>query len=431
MTKLEHLLKADRKYLWHPYTSAISPLPTYLVESAKGVRITLSDGQELIDGMASWWCVIHGYNHPELNAAAHSQIEKMSHVMFGGLTHEPAIELAKELNAITPSNLQHIFLADSGSIAVEVGMKMAIQYWQAQGSPNKRKMLSLKGGYHGDTFAAMSVCDPTTGMHQIFSDNVVKQFFTDRPSCRFDQDFDASSLKNLESSFEKHHQELAAITLEPIVQGAGGMWFYHPSYLRRVRELCNEYNVLMIADEIATGFGRTGKLLACHWANIEPDILCLGKALTGGYLSLAATLTTRDIAYGISENGGVFMHGPTFMGNPLACSVALASLRLLSRSNWQQSIGNIEAIMRASLVDSQNLKCVRDMRVLGGIGVIEMEDDIDVAESQRFFIEKGVWVRPFGRLLYIMPPYVIGDEDLSKLCEALVDFAKKTEMKSK
>jgi len=380
--------------------------------------------------MASWWCVIHGYNHPDLNAAAHNQIENVSHVMFGGLTHRPAIELAQELISITPPSLQHIFLADSGSISVEVGMKMAIQFWQAKNQPKKRKMLSLRGGYHGDTFAAMSVCDPITGMHQIFSDAVLKQHFTDRPTCRFDQDLDERSLISLEESFKVYHEELAAITLEPIVQGAGGMWFYHPSYLKRVRELCDEYDVLLIADEIATGFGRTGKLFACHWADIEPDILCVGKALTGGYLSLAATLTTPAIAHGISENGGVFMHGPTFMGNPLACSVALASLKLLAKSNWQQSIQNIESVMRESLSSIRGLTCVKDVRILGGIGVIEMQEPINVAESQRFFIDKGVWVRPFGRLLYIMPPYIISESDLRTLCNALTDFTEVLETRS-
>ena len=430
MTELQRLIEVDRQHLWHPYTSATNPLPTYLVESAKGVRIKLSDGQELIDGMASWWCVIHGYNHPDLNAAAHNQIENVSHVMFGGLTHRPAIELAQELISITPPSLQHIFLADSGSISVEVGMKMAIQFWQAKNQPKKRKMLSLRGGYHGDTFAAMSVCDPITGMHQIFSDAVLKQHFTDRPTCRFDQDFDERSLISLEESFKVYHEELAAITLEPIVQGAGGMWFYHPSYLKKVRELCDEYDVLLIADEIATGFGRTGKLFACHWADIEPDILCVGKALTGGYLSLAATLTTPAIAHGISENGGVFMHGPTFMGNPLACSVALASLKLLAKSNWQQSIQNIESVMRESLSSIRGLTCVKDVRILGGIGVIEMQEPINVAESQRFFIDKGVWVRPFGRLLYIMPPYIISESDLRTLCNALTDFTEVLETRS-
>ena len=422
----------DRQHIWHPYTSATNPLPTQLVESADGVRLTLDNGQQLIDGMASWWSVIHGYNHPRLNEAAKQQIDQVSHVMFGGLTHRPAINLSKKLIEITPKELQHVFLADSGSISVEVAIKMAIQYWQAQNdntkTHNKTKILSLRGGYHGDTFAAMSVCDPDTGMHHLFNDSVSKQVFTERPSCRFDSNtvdnnaFDESSTKELENTIQQNHERLAAVILEPIVQGAGGMWFYHPNYLRRVRELCDEYNLLLIADEIATGFGRTGKLFACEWANITPDILCVGKALTGGYMTLAATLTSKKVAKGISAQGGVFMHGPTFMGNPLACAVANASLSLLLESNWQQTIKQIEAKLRTYLSPAKNSAKVKDVRVLGAIGVIEMKNDVDSAEAQRFFVERGVWVRPFGRLVYIMPPYVISDEDLKTVCEAMVDF---------
>ena len=422
----------DRQHIWHPYTSATNPLSTQLVESADGVRLTLDNGQQLIDGMASWWSVIHGYNHPRLNEAAKQQIDQVSHVMFGGLTHRPAINLSKKLIEITPKELQHVFLADSGSISVEVAIKMAIQYWQAQNdnteTHNKTKILSLRGGYHGDTFAAMSVCDPDTGMHHLFNDSVSKQVFTERPSCRFDSNtidsnaFDESSTKELENTIQQNHERLAAVILEPIVQGAGGMWFYHPNYLRRVRELCDEYNLLLIADEIATGFGRTGKLFACEWANITPDILCVGKALTGGYMTLAATLTSKKVAEGISAQGGVFMHGPTFMGNPLACAVANASLSLLLESNWQQTIKQIEAKLRTYLSPAKNSAKVKDVRVLGAIGVIEMKNDVDSAEAQRFFVERGVWVRPFGRLVYIMPPYVISDEDLKTICEAMVDF---------
>lgn len=422
ITHIETALAFDRTHIWHPYTSATNPLPTQLVESANGVRLTLADGRELIDGMASWWCAIHGYNHPRLNQAAKDQIDKMAHVMFGGITHTPAIELCKTLLAITPSTLEHVFLSDSGSISVEVAMKMAIQYWQAQGQSNKRKMLSLRGGYHGDTFAAMSVCDPDTGMHHLFNDSVIEQHFTHRPNCQFNQDFNEKSTNHLESMFEAHHKSIAAVTLEPIVQGAGGMWFYHPNYLKRVRQLCNEYDVLLIADEIATGFGRTGRMFACEWAEIEPDILCLGKALTGGYMSLAATLTSCNIAEGISAKDGVFMHGPTFMGNPLACAVANENLALLNEGNWKNDIARIQAVLIESLSKAKKNKRVADVRVLGGIGVIEMHDSIDTSHAQQYFVKRGIWVRPFGKLLYIMPPYCINDEDLHRISIAMVAY---------
>ncbi len=420
---LNSQLEFDRDHIWHPYTSATEPLPTQLVTRAEGVCLTLDNNKTLIDGMASWWCAIHGYNHPTLNSAAESQIRDMSHVMFGGLTHTPAIELCKKLISITPNNLQHVFLADSGSISVEVAMKMAIQYWQASNASSKTKMLSLRGGYHGDTFAAMSVCDPETGMHHLFNNSVNKQVFTERPKARFDSKFDPSSLTKLEASFDENHKTLAAIILEPIVQGAGGMWFYHPEYLKRVRELCDHYNVLLIADEIATGFGRTGKMFACEWAEIEPDILCLGKALTGGYLSLAATLTTPKIAHGISQNGGVFMHGPTFMGNPLACAIADASVELLLSSPWETKLLHLEQKMTRLLRPAKDISSVVDVRVLGGIGVIEMSELISVPQAQAFFVEKGVWIRPFGKLIYIMPPYIINDQELSVLCSAMCEYA--------
>ncbi len=418
----ETVLAFDNEHIWHPYTSATQPLPTQLVETASGVRLTLSDGRELIDGMASWWCVIHGYNHPRLNQAAKDQIDKMAHVMFGGITHRPAVELCQSLIEITPEKLQHVFLADSGSISVEVAIKMAVQYWQAKGKPRKSKMLSLRGGYHGDTFAAMSVCDPDTGMHHLFNDTVIQQHFTQRPNCRFDQTFDPASTADLEQSFIQHHHNLAAVILEPVVQGAGGMWFYHPDYLQRVRELCDKFDVLLIADEIATGFGRTGKLFACDWARVEPDIMCLGKALTGGYMSLAATLSSSEIANGISSNGGVFMHGPTFMGNPLACAVANESLNLLINGNWGKSVARIEKILKRELSPASLNNRVSDVRVLGAIGVIQMHDAIDTVDAQAFFVEHGVWVRPFGKLLYVMPPYIINDKDLSKVCKAMVKF---------
>ncbi len=416
-------LDFDRAHIWHPYTSATHPLPTQLVESANGVRLCLADGRELIDGMASWWCAIHGYNHPRLNEAAKAQIDKMSHVMFGGITHQPAIDLCRRLIDITPARLQHVFLADSGSISVEVAMKMAVQYWQAKAKPSKVKMLSLRGGYHGDTFAAMSVCDPDTGMHHLFNNAVIKQLFTERPQCRFNDEFDQASTDDLERMLTKHHHEIAAITLEPIVQGAGGMWFYHPEYLTRVRELCDRFNVLLIADEIATGFGRTGKLFACEWANIEPDILCLGKALTGGYMTLAATLASAEVANGISANGGVFMHGPTFMGNPLACAVANASIDVLFENDWHKNVSRIETKLEKELQNAKALSSVEDVRVLGAIGVIEMKKAIDTVAAQAFFVKRGVWVRPFGKLLYIMPPYSISSEELSMVCLAMIEFA--------
>lgn len=417
------LLNIDKQHIWHPYTSATEPLPTYLVKKASGVRIELADGRQLIDGMASWWCAVHGYNHPALNHAIVEQTEAMAHVMFGGLTHQPAIDLCQRLISLSPAPLQHVFLSDSGSVSVEVAIKMAMQYWNACGKTDKSGLLALRGGYHGDTFAAMSVCDPDTGMHQLFNNTVQQQHFTARPSCRFDADFETQSIQDLEQQIEQHHKKLAAVILEPIVQGAGGMWFYHPNYLKRVRELCDEYDLLLIADEIATGFGRTGKLFACEWADISPDILCVGKALTGGYMSLAATLTTKTVAEGISSQGGVFMHGPTFMGNPLACAVANASLQTLLDQNWQDCIQKLQQQLETELAPARAFDTVQDVRVLGGIGVVEMKEDIDVAKAQAFFVENGVWIRPFGDLLYIMPPYIINENDLSQLCDVMLKAA--------
>ncbi len=417
------LIERDQRYIWHPYSSMNSGYAIFPVKSANGVRITLSDGRELIDGMSSWWSAIHGYNHPVLNQAINNQLQDMSHIMFGGLTHQPAIDLAEQLVQITPDALTTVFFVDSGSVAVEVAMKMAIQYWYANKQPEKQKMLTIRHGYHGDTFGAMSVSDPVNGMHSLFANSLNQQFFADAPECKFDQACNESDIQPLRTQLQTHHSQIAAVILEPIVQGAGGMRFYSPDYLKQVRYLCDEYDVLLILDEIATGFGRTGKLFASEHADVEADILCLGKALTGGYMTLAATLCTQSIAETISSGDpGLFMHGPTFMANPLACSTALASLELLFNSPWQQAVNTIETGLKKGLMPCADLTVVKEVRVLGAIGVVELHKAVDMAVIQPRFVEAGVWVRPFNNLIYLMPPFIIDEHDLNTLTQAVVDI---------
>ena len=422
---IDQVIAIDQAHAWHPYCSTRDPDPVYPIRGAQGCRLRLMDGRELIDGMSSWWCAIHGYNHPVINQAVRDQLDAMAHVMFGGLTHEPAARLVRHLVDLTPGPLTQVFLCDSGSVAVEVAIKMAIQFQQSQGQVERRRLMTVRGGYHGDTFHAMSVCDPDTGMHRLWGSALPPQVFAPVPACRFGEPCEPRHIADFAGLIEYHRDELAAVILEPIVQGAGGMRFYSADYLREVRALCDRHGVLLIADEIATGFGRTGVLFACEHAGICPDIMTVGKALTGGYLTLAAALATARVADGIADGApGVLMHGPTFMANPLACAAANASIELLLAGDWRGRVARIAAALTAGLEPCRGLPGVADVRVLGAIGVVEMAQAVPMRLVQRRFVELGVWIRPFGRLIYLMPPLVIGEDELAVLCRAVVQVVR-------
>lgn len=421
----DELIAVDKQFIWHPYTAFGSSGQILAVKSAKGVRIQLQDNRELIDGISSWWSCLHGYNHPVLNQAVTSQLNNMAHVMFAGFTHEPAVTLAKKLVEITPSGLNKVFFSDSGSVAVEVAMKMALQYWISQQQPQRCKFLTIKQGYHGDTLATMSLCDPHSGMHHLFHQALTHQFFADAPSATFDEELNEKNFDHFAQVLKRNKQNIAAVILEPIVQGAGGMKFYAPEYLKRIRELCDEYNLLLIADEIATGFGRTGKLFACEHAGISPDIMCLGKALSAGYITLAATLCNDKVSEGIKQGpASVFMHGPTYMANPLACAVANASIDLLLKQDWQSSVLKIEQQLKTELAPCKDINGVKDVRILGAIGVVEMEDKIDTQALIPKMIEKGVWLRPFGNIIYLTPPFIISSSDLAHLTSSVCEIVR-------
>ncbi|CCH46729.1 Glutamate-1-semialdehyde 2,1-aminomutase [Wickerhamomyces ciferrii] len=426
MSSIEDKLEFDRKHIWHPYTSLTKPLTCHHVDSADGVHINLSSGEKCVDGMSSWWCAIHGYSNSELNKAALEQIGKMSHVMFGGLTHDPAIKLVEKLLKLVDDKLDCCFLADSGSVSVEVSLKMAIQYCHANGQPQKDRFLTISNGYHGDTFGAMSVCDPINSMHTLYSGYMSdKHIFARTPQCKFNEEWDPKDVVDFEQKLISNHKNIAAVIIEPILQGAGGMRMYHPMYLKRVRQLCDEYGILLILDEIATGFGRTGKLFAYEHSDIVPDILLVGKALTGGYMTLAALTCQRFVAEMIGNDpktGGSMMHGPTFMGNPLACAVAIKSLELIETGEWKKQCKFIESILGTELMRLENCSIVKDIRILGAVGVVELNLPVDMGWFQKLFVTKhNVWIRPFNRLVYIMPPYIIKEKELLQLTNAVVD----------
>lgn len=415
----------DKEHIWHPYASVLNPKDTIKIKSANEVYLNLEDGNSLIDGMSSWWSVIHGYNNKKINLAINEQTSKMSHVMFGGLTHDPAIELTQKLLNLLDDSLEKIFYCDSGSVSVEIAMKMALQYHYKKNNNTKTRFLTVRRGYHGDTFGAMSVCDPVTGMHTIFSEFLTKNYFVSEPKSKFDEEFDKSDLDEMKKFLEENHENIAAVIIEPIVQGAGGMRFYSPKYLESLRELTKKYNVLLIFDEIATGFGRTGKLFAYEHTNIVPDIMTIGKALTAGYMTMAATITTKEVAQGIEKDGNILMHGPTFMGNPLACKVASTSIDLLEENNWQENVLRIEKYLKENLTICENLNLVKEVRVLGAIGVVELHENVDMVKATQEFVKRGVWIRPFMKLIYIMPPFITTNEQLQKLVDAIYGTVEK------